>query len=394
MPAVVPSDRAEALGRPPHGALLKMRSAARETSMRTDSRWQIAALVAAISSVVFDAKAQAQCVGDIVPDGRVDGIDLGVLLGYWGPRTSATFSMASDLNHDGFIDGSDLGTLLGNWGPCVVPPFNVPAWATLVSGPPDPAIVTDPMAREAIAATGWAWHVRDTATQIEMLLVPQGTFQMGCIMGSNQYGCYGWEQPVHTVTLTQPFYLGRYEVTQAQWQARMGLNPSSFQSASAEVPASAVPNRPVEQVSWNTIQGFCSATGMRLPTEAEWEYACRAGTQTPFYNGSMDDNTVGNLAWYSPNSGGLTRPVGGKAPNAFGFHDMLGNVWEWVNDWFGTYTGSPQVNPTGPSFGQSPVIRGGSYMHGSDAARSSARSTFYDANGAYHHLGFRVARNP
>ena len=240
----------------------------------------------------------------------------------------------------------------------------VPAWATLVEAQPDPAVVTDPALRAAIEATGLAWRVRDTATQMEMMLIPPGSFQMGCIMGSNQYGCYSGEQPVHTVTLTNAFYIGRYEVTQSQWVARMGSNPSSFQGASAEVPAAQVPNRPVERVSWNTIQGYLSATGMRLPTEAEWEYACRAGTQTPFYNGSTDDGTVGALAWYSPNGGNQTRPVGGKAANGFGLHDMLGNVWEWVNDWYDWYPSSAQTNPMGPVNGSYRVIRGGSWIGG------------------------------
>jgi formylglycine-generating enzyme required for sulfatase activity len=228
-----------------------------------------------------------------------------------------------------------------------------------------------------------------------LLLVPPGTFQMGCIMGSDQYGCYGSELPVHQVTLTNAFYLGRYEATQAHWQATMGSNPSFFQ-ASNGFPDSA--SRPVEGVSWNTIQGYLSATGMRLPTEAEWEYACRAGTSTPFYNGSTDDNTVGALAWYDPNSGGQTRPVGGKAANAFGFHDMLGNVWEWVNDWYGNYSANAQTNPTGPSGPASQfhrVFRGGSCFNVSNFVRSVTRSSYYGAPGrSFNDVGFRVARTP
>jgi formylglycine-generating enzyme required for sulfatase activity len=264
----------------------------------------------------------------------------------------------------------------------------VPSWATLVEAQPDPAVVTDPELRAAIAATGLAWRVRDTATQVEMLLVPPGTFQMGCIMGSDLYGCVSWlEQPVHQVTLTNAFYLGRYEVTQAQWVARMGSNPSSFQGQ----PDSA--SRPVERVSWNTIQGYLSAAGFRLPTEAEWEYACRAGTQTPFYNGSTDDTTVGTLAWYQSNSGFQTRAVGGKLANAFGFHDMLGNVWEWVNDWYGGYTAEAQTNPTGPVSASARVIRGGSWSAGANGVRSSNRYGGTPDNTNYD-FGFRVARTP
>ncbi|MCX5640639.1 MAG: IPT/TIG domain-containing protein [Planctomycetota bacterium] len=144
----------------------------------------------------------------------------------------------------------------------------VPSWATLVEAQPNPAVVTDSTLRAAITASGMAWRVRDTATQMEMLLVPAGTFTMGCT-ASNQYGCISDENPTHSVTLTQAFYLGRYEVTEGQWVARMGRNPSYFQGQSDSA------SRPVEQVSWNTIQGYLSVTGMRLPSEAEWEYACR-----------------------------------------------------------------------------------------------------------------------
>ena len=263
----------------------------------------------------------------------------------------------------------------------------VPSWATLVEAQPDPAVVTDPELRAAIAATGLAWRVRDTGTQMEMMLIPPGTFQMGCIMGSNRYGCYLGEQPVHQVTLTNAFYIGRYEVTQSQWVAKRGWNPSSFQGQWDSA------SRPVENVSWGIVQGYLSATGMRLPTEAEWEYACRAGTQTPFYNGSTDDNTVGALAWYSPNSGSQTHAVGGKAANAFGFHDMLGNVWEWVNDWYGSYSGNAQTDPTGPVTASGRVSRGGCWGNGTDFVRSSFR--YYGTPGnSYDYVGFRVARTP
>jgi formylglycine-generating enzyme required for sulfatase activity len=234
--------------------------------------------------------------------------------------------------------------------------------------------------------------------------VPPGTFNMGC-SASNQWSCFSDENPVHAVTLTNAFYLGRYEVTQAQWTARMGSNPSFFQSASAQVPAAQVPNRPVEQVSWNTIQGFLSATGLRLPTEAEWEYAYRAGTTTAFHsmpglpNGTNDDNQVGNIAWWGAYSGGnsaeQTRPVGGKAANALGLHDMSGNVWEWVNDWYSStyYASSPSTNPPGPASGADRVLRGGSWLFGTDALRSSAR--FGSAPGSTDVInGFRVARAP
>jgi formylglycine-generating enzyme required for sulfatase activity len=193
------------------------------------------------------------------------------------------------------------------------------------------------------------------------------------------------------VTLTQAFYLGRYEVTQSQWFARMGSNPSYFQGASYPDAA----NRPVEQVSWNTIQGYLSVTGMRLPSEAEWEYACRAGTTTAFNNGSSDDASVGTIAWYLSNSDIQTHVVGGKAANALGLFDMSGNVWEWVNDWYdGTYYSvSPSTNPLGPVSGSSRVLRGGSWDTNANYVRSSYRG--YGAPvGAGLNFGVRVARNP
>jgi formylglycine-generating enzyme required for sulfatase activity len=273
----------------------------------------------------------------------------------------------------------------------------VPAWATLIEAQPDPAVVTDPALRAAIAATGYAWRVRDTATQIEMMLIPPGTFEMGCSAWV-QWACNDDENPVHTVTLTNAFYMGRYEVTQAQWEATMGSNPSEFQSASAQVPAAQVPNRPVESVTWDIIQTFLSQTGMRLPTEAEWEYAYRAGTTREFHGstgnlrGTNDDNLLGNIAWYFANSN-ETRPVGGKLANGYGLHDMAGNVWEWVNDWHGKYSSSPQTNPTGPASGSYRVVRGGSWYRYPYYLRASGRC-YNTPDNANNGVGFRVARAP
>jgi formylglycine-generating enzyme required for sulfatase activity len=326
------------------------------------------------------------CVGDIVADRVINGADLGTLLAYWGPRTSGSFSIASDLNNDGRIDGSDLGILLAYWGAC--PTANVPAWATLLETQPDPAVVTDAALRAAIVATGLPWRVRDTGTGIEMLLAPPGTFEMGCSQRSTAYDCYSSELPVHQVNLMNAFYIGRYEVTQAQWFAKMGSNPSQFQGATDAA------TRPVEKVSWTAIQSYLTSTNMRLPTEAEWEFACRAGTNTPFYNGSSDDSTIGALAWYNDNSGGQTHSVGGKAPNALGLHDMLGNVWEWVNDWYGSYATSTETDPAGPTSGTLRCFRGGAWFDPDTRyLRSSSRGgfspQFFDTN-----IGFRVARNP
>jgi len=261
----------------------------------------------------------------------------------------------------------------------------VPSWSTLVEAMPDPAVVTDSTLSAAIAASGIAWRVLETATQMEMLLVPAGTFTMGCT-ASNAYTCVSIEYPTHSVTLTQSFYMGRYEVTQGQWVARMGSNPSSSPGYSDSA------NRPVDQVSWTAIQGYLSATNLRLPSEAEWEYACRAGTTAAFNNGSSDDNTAGNIAWYQSNSGSQTHAVGGKAANALGLYDMSGNVFEWVNDWYGAYASGAQTNPLGPVSGTYRVLRGGWYGYSTNYVRSSYRDYYTpDSLGG---IGFRVARNP
>ena len=200
---------------------------------------------------------------------------------------------------------------------------------------------------------------------------------MGCSPGDTE--CQADESPAHQVTLTNAFYMGKTEVTQAQWQATMGSNPSYYGGQ---------PNNPVEQVSWNMIQGFNTATSLRLPTEAEWEFACRGGNLTSRY-GPID-----GIAWHLGNAGGQTHAVATKIPNALGFYDMIGNVWELNKDWFGAYAPGAVSNPTGPSSGQSFVDRGGSWgFWGTNYCRASSRlnatPTAVDRS-----LGFRVARNP
>ena len=324
------------------------------------------------------------CIGDISRDGFVNGIDLGRMLGEWGASGAES---PSDLDGDGSVDGIDLGLLLSHWGACAV---RVPAWATLIEAVPDPAVVTDPVLRQAVVSSGWAWRVRDDSTQLEMLLVPPGSFQMGC-SPSLQHACNAEEFPVHGVTLTSAFYLGRFEVTQAQWTARMGSNPSHFQGVSYPDAS----NRPVETVSWIAVQAFLAPGGLRLPTEAEWEYACRAGTTSAFNNGSSDDALVPLLAWFEHSSNGQTNPVGQKIANPLGLHDMHGNVWEWVSDWYSPsfYSESPPQNPTGPVVGSERVARGGSWIYGTSACRSSLRARAAEATADFT-LGFRVARNP
>ena len=220
---------------------------------------------------------------------------------------------------------------------------------------------------------------------LKMVYIPSGEFMMGSERGS------GGGRPVHRVRITKGFYLGAYEVTQAQWQSVMGSNPSHFKGA----------DRPVERVSWTDCQGFvrklCAKEGVpegtyRLPTEAEWEYACRAGSTTRFYFGDSDGD-LDNHGWHRGNSGRQTHPVGEKTPNGFGLYDMHGNVWEWCSDWYdsGYYGKSPGADPPGPGSGSYRVNRGGGWLHSSGDCRSAGRS--WDAPvGRYFSLGFRLAR--
>ena len=272
-------------------------------------------------------------------------------------------------------------------------------WCTILESAPDAAVVTDAAVRAKIVASGFPWRVRDNSSGIEMLLIPGGTFTMGC-SASNSYVCNGDENPTHQVTLSKAFYLGKTEVTQAQWQAKMGTSPSFFQPPNYSLETS----RPVEQVSWNDIADFNIKTALRLPTEAEWEYACRGDTtkafhSMPFYpDGTDDDSLLGNIAWHNCDGGCNTHPVAGKAANAFGLYDMSGNVWEWCNDWYGSYSAGNETDPAGHSLGSDRVLRGGNA--GGDlwgGSSNECRSSHRYGGGALARdlsIGFRAARTP
>ena len=217
---------------------------------------------------------------------------------------------------------------------------------------------------------------------MELLLMPAGEFLMGSDSGDAD------ERPVHKVVLSQPFYLGKYEVTQAQWSAVMGNNPSHFKGD---------PNRPVERVSWHMVQEFIRRlntkeghTKYRLPTEAEWEYAAHAGSTTRYSFGD-DDARLEQYAWYNGNDGGTTHPVGRLKPNPWGLYDMHGNVWEWVQDWRGPYVNGTIIDPQGAATGNVKGYRGGGWGYGAGRCRTAKRS--YDPpDYVYGTHGFRLAR--
>jgi len=182
---------------------------------------------------------------------------------------------------------------------------------------------------------------------------------MGCSPGDKE--CNGNEQPAHEVTITKGFWIGQTEVTQEAYRKVMnGQNPSRFKGAKL----------PVETISWNDADAYCRAIGGRLPTEAEWEYAARAGSPDGRY-GDLDQ-----IAWYDKNSGGKTHEVAGKAPNAWGLYDTLGNVWEWTADWYADKLLTP-TDPKGPTSGQYRALRGGS----GNASPASARASYRNRSG-------------
>ncbi len=185
--------------------------------------------------------------------------------------------------------------------------------------------------------------------------IPPGSFVMGCSGGDSQ--CDSDEKPAHRVTISRGFRIGATPVTQAAYQRVIGTNPSYFKG----------PRLPVETVSWDDARKYCSAVGMRLPTEAEWEYAARAGTTGARY-GELDA-----IAWYGGNSGSKTDDVGTKQPNAWGLYDMLGNVWQWTADWYGPYAATAATDPAGAASGEYRSLRGGSWGGVASDARASGR---------------------
>jgi len=214
--------------------------------------------------------------------------------------------------------------------------------------------------------------IEETVADMEFVWIDPGTFMMGTPEEQEQLlrnkGLWDvWfrsEQPAHEVTISKGFYFGKYEITQGQWEAVMGSNQSYFEGA----------NRPVEGVSWHDVQVFITKLNLaagdslyRLPTEAEWEYACRAGTTTLWSFGD-DENQLTNYAWYEGNSPNGTKEVGQRLPNSWGLYDMHGNVEEWCQEWYRNYSSDAQTNP---NFEFCRVTRGGSFFNSALLVRSA-----------------------
>jgi formylglycine-generating enzyme required for sulfatase activity len=246
------------------------------------------------------------------------------------------------------------------------------ALATLVSAQPAPS-------------AGRNFAIADL--QLDLIWVKPGAFSMG---SQPEEAADKAETPLTRVTFTRGFWLGRTEVTQAQYQAVAGTNPSHFTESGS--------GAPVERVSWIEATAYCDKLTKReqaagrlpenyvytLPTEAQWEYACRAGT-TGQYAGDAE-----KMAWYDLNSAGATHPVAQRQSNNWGFYDMAGNVLEWCADWYGNYPGGAVTDPTGPSEGSFRMARGGSWRSKMEIGRSAARSGASPARQDYT-LGFRLA---
>ena len=292
---------------------------------------------------------------DINIDGNVDIADVNAVLNVMMGQASNISQEDADVNSDGEVDIFDVNQII-----CVM----------LGNG-----TVPEPVPHKTFTVNG---------VSFTMVAVEGGTFTMGATpeQGSDAWDC---EKPAHQVTLSG-YSIGQTEVTQALWQAVMGSNSSRFTGDL---------QRPVERVSWNDCQTFINKlnqlTGQnfRLPTEAEWEYAARGGNRSKGYK-YAGSNTIDDMAWYSGNSSSTTHPVATKAPNELGLYDMGGNVLEWCQDWYGSYSSDAQTNPTGPASGSDHVYRGGSWYGHAGYCRVSYRD-YGTPSYSYSHLGLRLA---
>jgi formylglycine-generating enzyme required for sulfatase activity len=274
---------------------------------------------------------------------------------------------------------------------------NASAWRCLefLQLPASPYLWAD----KSVPATGRRFYRAALFTApTNMAFVPPGTFRMGSPV--NETDRFANEGPQTAVTISRGFWMGEYEVAQGEYQALIGSNPSHFTGD---------PNRPVEQVTWVEATNYCAALTQqeraaeriatnsvyRLPTEAEWEYACRGWTSDRRFSYGDDPGytNLTNYAWYSDNSGSTTHPVGQKLPNPWGLYDMHGNIYQWCQDWVGAYPGGVALDPQGPATGTMRVYRGGCWVSGGDDCRSAFR--YYSIpDGRSLYVGFRVVLAP
>lgn len=309
-----------------------------------------------VSGITFNSAISG---GNVTYDGGSAIISRGAC---WSINSNPTIS--DSFTNDGTGAGNFSSTIIG-LSPNTT--YNIRAYATNIIG------------------TAYGQQVSFTTqnsifANIEFVPVQGSTFQMGSNTG------YDDVRPIHSVTLSS-FYISKYEITQTQWEQIMGSNPSYFVGST----------RPVESVTWYQVQEFLSKlkqqTGkdFRLPTEAEYEFAARGGTNSKgyIYSGS---NIVGDVAWYGEGDGGQTHPVGQKLPNELGIYDMSGNIWEWCLDWYGDYQSEAQIDPKGPTSGTWKVVRGCSYYDHDYLCAVTFRNAYYPTY-LNRDTGFRVVLN-
>jgi formylglycine-generating enzyme required for sulfatase activity len=277
-----------------------------------------------------------------------------------------------------------------------ISPYSPDLDITISAGPAEPVLEGSPL-----RALSMPTPLPDLSTTgLGSELLPESSFVLIVpgifLMGSPEYETgRSNDEIMHVVTLTTSFYVQKTPVTQGQWKAVMGDNPASFLDGGDYCP--------IEGISWDECQEFIRRLNAgkdgiyRLPTEAEWEYACRAGSLTPFCNGEISelycarDPLLGEVGWYCGNSGRKSRPVGQKSPNAWGLFDMHGNVSEWCQDWYGEYGSDSETDPQGPKSGSAKVIRGGSWFGNAKNCRSASRF-HWPPNSRSEFIGFRLVK--
>jgi formylglycine-generating enzyme required for sulfatase activity len=341
-----------------------------------------ATLASAIAALAAGDAVQAEKFAfglTVLDESRCEGhAALGAALAKQGKAEEAKKAFAAAKSRS--VRGErGLVDILAAMGPAAAAKRESLAWCEVLAQRPDPAVVTDAAARARMEATGLPWKVRDKKTGIVMLLCPPGEFTMG----SPAWRAVHFEDETqHRRVIRNAFYLSETEVTQEAWEKVTGANPSSFKGAT----------NPVEQVSWRACVRFCESTGLRLPTEAEWEYACRAGTMTAYSFG--DTITTKQARFAEPNADRGPVACGGFPANPWGFHEMHGNVSEWVQDvWDAKRSKEGQREALSEWEGPERVLRGGCWYYDAYLLLSSHRDQYPPGLDTWG-IGFRVARTP